>query len=174
MRISSTILIGIFALSRVAGAQQTCSDNSVPVTCTLPVSASATVNSVARLSISVGTTTLTTPKSTDFGTTGGVNSTGPTITVTANTGYTLTASAGGSTWTFVPAAGVSATSKPAGDLKMSVNSGTLTALGQVAHTSTHSAAAGDAYTIGYNTIYNWAVDKPGSYSLIVTYTLSAP
>jgi hypothetical protein len=163
MRISSVVLVALLTLYRTAAAQQTCDGGA---TCLLNVSATASINSVARLSISTTTTTLTTPATADFGTTAGVNSTGPTITVKANTGYTLTASAVSGSWT-----GGSNT-KPATDLKMKVNGGALTALGQVAQTAT--ATGGTSYAIGYNTIYNWAVDTPGSYSLVVKYTLTAP
>jgi hypothetical protein len=169
MRISSAILVGLFAFSRAADAQ-TCPVNASPFHCTVGVSASATVNRVAQLSITTTTTTLTTPKSTDFGKAAGVNTTGPTVTVKTNTGYALTASATG--WT-----GTGNTSKPLSDLKMSVSvnggaAGALTALGTVGTSS--SGTASTTYAIGYNTIYNWTVDKPGSYSLVVKYSLTAP
>jgi hypothetical protein len=163
MRFSSVVLVALTTFSHAVAAQQTCDGGA---TCTLNVSATASINSVARLSITTTTTTLTTPATTDFGTTAGVNSVGPTITVKANAGYTLTASAASGTWTG------GSNSKPAADLKMTVNGGTLTALGQVAQTT--APTSGTSYAIGYNTIYNWVVDKPGSYSLVVKYTLTAP
>lgn len=147
--------------TRSAGAQ-TCNLNP----CTDPVTASATINSVARLSITSTTTALTSPKGVDFGTSAGVNNSGPTLTVKSNAGYTLTAAAATSTWTG------GSNNKPATDLKMTVNGGSVTALGQVAHSTT--ATAGTSYTIGYNTIYSFTVDKPGTYSLVVNYTLTAP
>lgn len=143
-------------------AAQTCNANP----CTVPVTATATINSVARLTVSTTTTTLTAPKAADFGAGAGVTSSGPTLTVKSNAGYTLTASAATTTWTG------GANNKPASDLKMNVNSGSFTALGQVAHSTT--ATAGTSYTIGYNTIYSFTVDKPGAYSLVVNYTLTAP
>ncbi len=159
----SVLAFALLTTSRLAAAQQTCDGGA---TCSLSVSATATMNSVARLSISTATTTLTTPTSSDFGTAAGVSTSGPTITVKANTGYTLTASTA-SSWS-----GTGNNGKPLTDLKMSVNSGSVVAIGQVAHTST--GTAGTTYTIGYNTIYNWAVDTPGTYSLVVNYTLTAP
>jgi hypothetical protein len=164
MRILSIALVGLSAgLARTAVAQQTCNGGA---SCPLTVSATATINSVARLSISSPTTTLTTPSVADFGSATGVNSTGPTLTVKSNTGYTLTASAASSTWSG------GNNNKPATDLKMTVNGASPIALGQVGQSA--NATGGTTFTIGYNTIYSFTVDTPGSYSLVVKYTLSAP
>jgi len=163
MRFVSPVVVALStALAAAAAAQQTCDGGA---SCQLSVAASATINTVARLSITATTTTLTTPSSADFGAAAGVATTGPTLTVKANAGYTLTASAP-ATWTG------GNNSKPSSDLKMKVNGGTLSALGQVGQSTT--ATAGTTYAITYNTIYNWATDVPGSYSLVVKYTLSAP
>ena len=136
-------------------------------TCTLAVTATATINSVARLSISSSTTTLTTPTAADFGASGGVNSNGPTITVLANAGYTLTASPATANWS-----GPATSSKPATDLRMKVGTGSVVPLGQVGQASI--GTTGTPYAISYNTLYNWTTDKPGNYSLVVNYTLVAP
>lgn len=101
----------------------------------------------------------------DFGTSAGVASNGPTLTVSANAGYTLTASPNAASWS-------GPGTKPATDLKMNVGGGSYAALGQVG-TAT-AATASTSYVVGYNTIYNWTTDIPGSYSLVVNYTLTAP
>ncbi len=163
MRTLSVVCFGLLVWACAANAQQTCDGGA---TCALNVSATASINSVARLSISTTATTLTTPATSDFGTGAGVNSAGPSVTVKANAGYTLTASAASATWTG------GGGNKPATDLKMKVNGGSLTALGQVAQTTI--GTTGTTYTIGYNAIYNWTVDVPGTYSLVVNYTLTAP
>ena len=163
MRILFGLVVLSAGLARTAAAQQTCNGGA---SCPLTVSATATINSVARLSISSATTTLTTPTISNFGTAAGVDSPGPTVTVKSNTGYTLTASAGASTWSG------GANDKPASDLKMKINGGSAVALGQVGQSA--NATSGTTFTIGYNTIYSFTVDTPGSYSLVVKYTLSAP
>jgi hypothetical protein len=164
MRILSIALLGLStSLAQTAVAQQTCNGGA---SCPLNVSATATINSVARLSISSTTTTLTTPAVSDFGSAAGVNSTGPTLTVKSNAGYTLTASAASGTWSG------GNNNKLASDLKMTVNGGSVTALGQVGQSA--NATSGTTFTMGYNTIYSFTVDAPGSYSLVVKYTLSAP
>jgi hypothetical protein len=50
--------------------------------------------------------------------------------------------------------------------------GTIVALGQVGTSS--AGTAGVDFDIFYNTIYNFTADKPGAYSLVVNYTLTAP
>ena len=50
--------------------------------------------------------------------------------------------------------------------------GSLVALGQVGASS--AGTAGSNFDIFYNTIYNFTTDKPGSYSRVVNYTLTAP
>jgi len=137
-------------------------------TCTLAVTATAVINTVAKLSTTSLTTTLTAPQAIDFGTTAGVTTAGPTFTVKSNRAFALTASAATATWT-----GPAGTSKPASDLKMKVGAGgTIVALGSVGTSS--AGTAGTSFDIFYNTIYNFATDKPGAYSLVVNYTLTAP
>jgi len=137
-------------------------------TCRLTNTVSATVPTVARLTITSLTTTLVAPLAADFGTAAGVNSAGPTLTVKANAGYTLTASPAAATWS-----GPATSNKQATDLKMVVNGpGTFVPLGQVG-TSANPTATTD-YAIGYNTVYNWTTDIPGVYTLVVNYTLTAP
>ena len=135
--------------------------------CRVTSTVSATVPTVARLSIDNALTTLTAPLAADFGTAAGVTSNGPTLSVSANAGYTLTAAAAAANWT-----GPATSSKPSTDLKMKVGAGSIVALGQVGTAS--AATANTDYVIAYNTIYNWTTDIPGSYSLVVNYTLTAP
>jgi hypothetical protein len=158
--ISTTIALLVIA---ARGASAQC--NSGP-SCSVQVLATATINTVARLSISNTTTSLTTPKAADFGSSAGVTSIGPTITVLSNAGYALTAAASATSWT-----GPSGANKPATDLKMIIGAGPVP-LGQVGTSST--GTSGKPYSISYNTIYNWTTDKPGTYSLVVNYTLTAP
>jgi hypothetical protein len=165
LTISMTAMV-ISAAPRGLRAQECNSGSSSgAANCQLPVVATARINAAARLSITTTATTLVTPKAADFGTATGVTTTGPSITVLSNAGYTLTASAGAATWT-----GPTGTSKPASDLRM--NTGTVVPLGQVG--TSNAGTAGTTYNILYNTIYNWTIDKPGTYSLVVNYTLTAP
>ena len=157
-----------------AVAQNPCSDNrSGSASCSITATVSATVNSELQMTFSLCTsasgsncnTTLTAPKAQDFGNASGVSSSGPTLTVKANTNYTLTAAAASATWSG------GGNDKPASDLRFSVNGGSFGALSQVGQ---GAATAGKPYAIGYNTLYNWTIDKPGNYSLVVNYTLTSP
>jgi hypothetical protein len=162
--VSATILCAV--APRQASAQCNSPNNSN--TCTVQFSGTVSLNSVATLSITTGTTTLTTPKASDFGTAAGVASNGPTVTVKSNGAYALTASAPAQ-WT-----GPSGTAKQSTDLTIKVNSGAFIALGELAHPSSGTPATGTAYAVQYNTKYNWTTDKPGTYTLLVKYTLTAP
>jgi len=134
--------------------------------CVVTSTVSNTVPTVARLEITTATTDLTTPLAADFGTAAGVNTTGPKITVRANANHTLTASP--AAWT-----GTGNNAKPVTDIKMQVNGGGFIALGTVG-TAASPKTPGTDYQIDYNTIYNWVTDTPGTYSLVISYTLTAP
>jgi hypothetical protein len=136
-----------------------------------------TAGRVVRLQVSAGSTALTAPTPTDFD--AGQNSTtGPTLTVSANAGWTLHIRASAASWTATnTSAGAPArTNKPAADLKWStVSNGTFTAL-----TTTDallvggSATASNAKTLYFQTLYDWTRDTPGNYSLTVVLTLTSP
>lgn len=84
-----------------------------------------------------------------------------TVTVKANA-TTMTASTGGRA------------DKPAGDVLWSLDGTTFTALSTTAANVALSAAAGE-YTksLTYRLKLGWALDKPATYSLGVTYTIAA-
>ncbi len=65
---------------------------TLPSTCLVTNTVSVTLGKYARLSIDNTNTTLTTPQASDFGTPAGVTTTGPTLTVSSNAPWTLTAS----------------------------------------------------------------------------------
>ena len=134
-------------------------------TCQVSNTVQVTLGKYARLSIDNTNTTLTTPQASDFGTVAGVTTTGPTVTVSSNAPWTLTASTAAS-WT-----GSGNNAKPTADLK-GKTSGSFATFPFTA--ATGAAIANDAHLVTYNTLYNFVVDTPGSYSLIVNYTLTAP
>jgi hypothetical protein len=170
MRLLLSLTVSAATICAVAPRQASaqCTSPNSSNTCTLQLTGTVRLNSVATLSITTGTTTLTAPKASDFGTAAGVTSTGPTVTVKSNGSYALTASAP-TQWS-----GPSGTTKPSSDLTIKVNSGAFVALGQLANPSSGTPAAGTPYAVQYNTKYNWTTDKPGTYTLLVKYTLTAP
>ncbi len=134
--------------------------------CQVSNTVSLTLGKYARLSIDNTSSSLTVPQASDFGTVAGVNSTGPTLTVSSNAPWTLTASTAAG-WT-----GTGNNSKPLSDIKAKVGAGSFTAFPFTA--ASGSAIANDGHAVTYNTIYNFVTDTPGTYSLVVNYTLTAP
>ena len=163
------------ALPAIARAQ--CTALGSGDTCTQPGSASMTAGRVVRLQMSAGSTALTAPTPADFD--AGFNSTtGPTVTVSANAGWTLHLRSAATFWTATnssPSA-PARTTKPPGDLRWSTASnGAFSALttGDITLV-TGSATATNATTLYFQTLYDWTLDTPGNYSLSVVLTLTSP
>lgn len=169
----AAVVLSLAAAGTASAQVQNCTGTASagPAGCTVTNTVSATVPYVARLTLSQAATTLTAPTAADFGTTGVVDAAAITIDVKANTAYTVTATAATATFS-----GPSGSAKPAGSLAFTTNASTYTALSTTGATVGTGAAAtaSTVYTIGYRTAYNWTVDAPGSYTLAVNYTLTAP
>jgi hypothetical protein len=136
-----------------------------------------TAGRVVRLQVSAGSTALTAPTTADFD--AGLNSTtGPTVTVSANAGWTLHVRASAASWTATNTSpGAPArTNKPAADLQWSTVSGSgFSALSTTdAVLMSGSATASNAKTLYFQTLYDWTLDTPGNYSLAVILTLTSP
>ena len=136
-----------------------------------------TAGRVVRLQMNVGSTSLTAPTPADFD--AGFNATtGPTLTVSANSAWTLHIRAATATWTAVntsPGAPAWA-NKPAGDLTWSTDaSGAFAALtNSDASLVGGPATASSATTLFFQTRYAWTSDTPGNYSLAIILTLTSP
>jgi len=127
--------------------------------------------------MSAGSTALTAPTPADFD--AGFNATaGPTLTVSANASWTLDLRAAAATWTATNTSpGAPArTNKPAADLKWSTASnGSFAALTTTdVNLVTGSATASNATTLYFQTLYDWALDTPGNYSMSIILTLTSP
>src|SRR6267378_1262445 len=78
-------------------ARGQCTASGAPASCGVPGSVSMTAGRVVRLQMSVGSTALTAPTTTDFD--AGFNSTtGPTLTVSSNSAWTLHIRASTAVW----------------------------------------------------------------------------
>ena len=146
-------------------------------TCTTNTSASLTIGDVLSLTLGATTTALTPPTSADYDA-GFAASTGPTVTVRGNRAWRLQMSAASATWTAVNTQpGVNARENmPAGELRWGTAvGGPFTALTTTPTTILFGpASAGSAATMFFRTTYNWTLDTPGAYSIVVTFTLLAP
>ena len=170
----ATMLCAVVA-PRISLAQ--CTANGAPANCGVPGSVLMTAGRVVRLQMGVGSTALTAPTTSDFD--AGFNSTtGPTLTVSANAGWTLHIRAASALWTATntsPGAPARA-NKPATDLQWSLASGggfaTLTTTD--ANLISGTATANTAATLHFQTLYNWTLDTPGNYSLSIVLTLTSP
>ncbi len=173
----ATMAIIIAGATAPAAAHAQCTASGSPANCGVPASVSMTAGRVVRLQMSAASTSLAAPTTSDFD--AGFNATtGPTLTVSANAPWTLHIRAASATWTATNTSpGAPArTNKPAGDLQWSlVASGGFAAL-TTSDVSlfTGSATASDATTLYFQTLYDWALDSPGNYSLSVVLTLTAP
>jgi hypothetical protein len=170
-------LVALLAAGIPAIAHAQCTASGAPATCTQAGSVSMTAGRVVRLQSSAASTTLTAPTPADFD--AGFNATtGPTFTVSANAAWTLSLRAGSSLWTAVNTSpGAPArTNKPAADLTWSTApAGTFLALSTTdASLFTGTATASNVTTVYFHTAYDWTLDTPGSYSLAVVLTLTAP
>ena len=98
------------------------------------------------------------------------------VTVRANRSWTLSLMGNAATWTFTSAGGTTDPSKAVGDLAWSTTGGApYTALTTAnATVSTGSSTNGTTVPMSYQTTYNITKDVPGSYSMGLTFTLSAP
>jgi hypothetical protein len=165
--LAAAALVG---LGRPAVAQS-CSGNPCSVTNT----ASVTVGTVLKLSLSSLTTTLTSPDTTAFNQGYQDDLSALTATVKANRPWSLKINGGAATWT---ASGVGArANKPVGDLQWSTSGGApFTALTTSAATiaSGASGTSGSTYSISYRTLWDYTLDTPGTYSLDVVFTATAP
>lgn len=147
------------------------SGSSIGAGCQVTNTVSSTVPYVARLILSHNNTTLTAPTAVNFGTTAGVdNANALTLDVRSNVTYLVTASA--ATPNFTGGAGT----KLSSSITYTTDGGSNYKVLAGAGSSVGSGAAtnNDPYTIGYKTLYNWTVDVPGTYSLVINYTLTTP
>lgn len=120
-----------------------------------------------RLELLTNPTSLGNPTAADFSV-GHKDATGPSLTVRANSNYQV------DLVTESPAFGT--TSKPASDLLWGTTPGTYPYnVGTSAMLTSGGATAASApVTIYYRTLWSFANDPPGDYTISVRYTLSAP
>jgi hypothetical protein len=164
-------ILGVVVPSRGA-AQTSCTTTSgAGGTCSLTINMTLTTTDMLRLTLSAGSTTLTPPTLTDYDN-GGKNDNGPTATVKANRAWSVQVSAPATT--FTPSGG-STYNKPASDLLWGTAAGTYpNSMSTSAKLMNGNATAGASQQIFYRTKYFWDKDVPGTYSLQVNFTLSAP
>ena len=161
----------------VSQANAQCSGNGG--TCNTTNTASVTVGALVKLGMSSAVTTLTNPSADDVDAGNVLADAGPSFTVKANRSWTLKIkSQNAASWTYV---GSNAGVKPISDLAWSTAAnGTFAAItaSDATFTSGASASNGAAAQAFFKT--SWANDftsasnAPGTYSLPIVFTLTAP
>lgn len=142
--------------------------------CTITNTASATVGDILKLSLNTAAPTdLGTPTAADFDA-GYMDAAGPTATVKANRPWSVAVSGAAASFTYTGA--LADPNKPATDLKWGTAAGTYpNDMGSSAVLfSGASGTAGSSQQVFYRTLFAYDKDVPGTYSLTVNFTLSAP
>ena len=165
---------GAVAAMMVAGpsvlaAQATCTGNP----CSVQLTASATVNDVLRLTLSGASTSLGTPAEADYDA-GFKDVAGPTASVKSNRPWHVDIAGGAAAFSY--AGSLANPSKSASDLLWGTSAGTYgNNMGSSAVLLTGATGTGSAsQAIFFRTLWSWASDVPGSYSLVINVTLAAP
>jgi hypothetical protein len=159
----------LLGLTQRASAQ-ICTGNPCSVTNT----ASVTVGTVLKLALSSLSSTLTSPDTTAFNQGFQDDLTALTATVKSNRAWSLKISGATATW---GASGVGArAAKPVGDLAWSVTGGAPFTPLSTSATNIASAGgtAGTVSTVSYRTSWNYTLDTPGTYTMDVVFTATAP
>lgn len=178
--LSAALALVLLAAGAREAAAQSCQTNGA-TTCTFSVPVTINVGTAVAATLASSTATLATPTAGDFDAGSSVTA-APTLTVQANRSWTLLVAAGAAAWT---TSGGSPgdppwAAKPIADLQWgtSATGPTWTALSQTAATVTTGAGAtpnaGQAVAVYFKLLHAWTTDTPGTYSLPVTYTLTAP
>jgi hypothetical protein len=158
-------------------AAQNCSGRGSAASCAVTGSISIAIGRATHLTVAPVTTPLTTPTPGHYDA-GFAATDGPTLTVRANSGWSLAISSATATWTATNTNPEAArTNKPAGDQRWSTSAmGVFTALSTTPTTvaTGAGATAGANVSLFYRTLYSWGLDTPGAYSMQVVFTLSAP
>lgn len=159
-----------------AEAQLTCTV-SVAGACTVGGAASAAINITIQPAtrVTMASSTVTIPQPTDASYTAGFGNPGSVaFEVRSNDVWAVSISSSSTTWSFSPPSARS--DKPRADLQWSLApagpytdvSATLTSF------ASGSATNSSIQTLYLRSKYDWALDRPGTYSIAVQVTLTAP
>jgi hypothetical protein len=148
-------------------------------TCNTTNTASVTVGALVKLGMTSATTTLTNPTADDVDLGHVIADVGPIFTVKANRSWTLKIkSQNAASWSYV---GSDAGVKPIGDLAWSTSAvGTFAAITAADATFTSGASSSNGATsqaffkTSWTSDFTSASNAPGTYSLPIVFTLTAP
>jgi hypothetical protein len=177
-RIIAAVALALPLLPALAAGQLTCTINSngqnKPCDTPIVTTFSLTVPRVVQLTLSASTLALTSgPVSASDYETGSIVAGSVTATARADTGAVVTMAA--ATTNFTAPAGVT---KAASTLQASLDGGLtwngLTTGGAQIVSIGSGGSAGTAKSISFRTLIGYTSDPPGSYSLMINFTVTAP
>lgn len=179
MKATRTLLAAMVLGTGIGATQANAQCSGSAGTCNTTNTASVTVGALVKLGMTTTATALTNPTADDVDAGNVITDAGPSFTIKANRSWNLKIRSGNAaTWTYV---GSDAGVKPIGDLSWATSSGgTYTAIAATDATfaSGASASNGQAAQAFFKT--SWTADftsasnAPGTYSLPIVFTLTAP
>jgi len=162
------LVIVLATLSRQAHAQLGCLGSTCTIEITMPVS------DVLRLSLSTSSISLGTPTESDFQ--AGYRDVHA-VNVTAKSNRPFTVQLSGVTPAFSYSGTLPTPNKPASDLLWATSAGALSTASNTFGTTTtflNQGAGAITSPLFLRTLWSFANDVPGTYSLTIRFTLSAP
>ena len=158
----------LFAATRQAGAQLGCSGATCSVEISMPVT------NILRLSLSSPSVPLGAPTEADYQ--AGFRDTGP-VDVIVKGNYPFSVQIGGMAPSFTYTGSLPGPNKPASDLRWALSAGALASTtNHMGTTATLITSNGIGVTLPLylRTLWNFPTDVPGTYSLVISFTLSPP
>ena len=179
MRATRTLLAAMVLGTAISASQANAQCSGNAGTCNTTNTASVTVGALVKLGMSSAATALTNPTADDVAAGNVLADAGPSFTIKANRSWTLKIkSQNAANWTYV---GSDAGVKPIGDLAWSTAAnGTLAAITAADATftsgasSTNGTAAQAFFKTSWANDFTSASNAPGTYSLPIVFTLTAP
>jgi hypothetical protein len=181
MKATRSMLAAIALVSAVAATQADAQCSGNAGSCNTTNTASVTVGTLVKLGMSSATTSLTNPTADQIDAGTALDNAGPTFSVKSNRSWTLKIKAQPAVAGFWDYAGTNSGQKPIGDLAWATSAGgTYTAItaSDATFASNASASNGAAAQAFFRT--TWSNDftnagnAPGTYSLPIVFTLTAP
>jgi hypothetical protein len=168
VRLFIAATLSILAPTRQAEAQLGCSGSTCTVEISMPVT------NILRLSLASPGIPLGAPTDADYQ--AGFRDTGP-VDVVVKGNYPFTVQLGGMASSFTYAGSFPNPNKPATDLRWALSAGALASttnhMGTTATLIT-SNGIGATLPLYLRTLWNFPTDVPGTYSLLISFTLSPP
>lgn len=168
---SALVFIIALGTTRLEGQCST-PNGAASGSCSSNIASSLTIPLLIRMTVSDTSTTLTAPTESDYDLTQtSLSSPGPVVTIKTNNPWTLLVRATSATWT---GTGGARATKPVGDLLWSIGSGYNAMTTSDASVATGTRGSANTRTFTYKTNWAWDTDTPGTYTLTVIFTATAP